>query len=279
MSISKEAIAMYSREGGMDVTAYTQLESLLRIVLDVLDDHEYASGAGVNDVLQQKQFVEEMTCLRKIIASITADMTNLAESLLLVASDEPTSLETSKISDEKNPTSEDCPYYVRLLLSGKKPRRFEESTSLPTFIEWDKPCICRVPKKLIQQAIKSKEKNSNLSEIAICNAYGNSIRNALLQDLDATEIVFCTGTHEPDVTNEEKTYVKIDIVRAECMGSTKRGLHDGFGYNYRRFLYSKTMNPDQGVAMSYVQMTVAKAFPCPLSRQRSMHTNEFVSSE
>jgi hypothetical protein len=283
MSFSKEAVTMYNREGGMDDSAYAQLESLLMIVLGVLDDHKIASlhtsGVGLNAVVERKKYVEEVTCLRKIIASITVDMTKLAERLLLVAQDAPTSSNSSKTSNEINPPSVDQPYYVRMLLSGKKPRRFEESTSLPTFVEWDKPSVCRVPKKFIQEAVKSKNKNSDLSETAICNAYGNSIRNALLQDLNAKEIVFSTGTPQPDVTDEETTYINIDVVRAECMGATKAGLQDGFGYDYRRFLYTKPTGPEQGVATTYVQMTVAISFPCPLSRQRSMLTNEFVSSD
>jgi hypothetical protein len=281
MSISKEAINMYGKEGGMDASAYEQLESLLRIVMDVLDDHEIASlhtsGVGLNAVLERKKYVEEVTCLRKVIASITAEMTKLAERLLLVAQDAPTSSKSWETSNVTNPPSKDGPYYVRLLLSGKKPRRFQESTSLPTFIEWDKPCICRVPKKIILEAVKS-EKKSDLSEKTICNAFERSIRKALLQDVDGKEIVFRTGKPEPDGTNEGKLFVSIDVVRAECIGATKIGRQDGFACDYRRFLYSKPMDLEHGVAATFVRMTVAISFPCPLSRQRSMLTNELDSS-
>ena len=58
-SISKEAVTMYSREGGMDASAYSQLESLLMIVMGVLDDHEYANfqtnKVGLTAVLERKQ--------------------------------------------------------------------------------------------------------------------------------------------------------------------------------------------------------------------------------
>ncbi len=280
MSISKEAVTMYGREGGMDASAYGQLESLLKIVMDVLDDHEYASvqtsGIGQNTVLARKQYVEEVTCFRKVIASITADMTKLAEKLLLVAQDVPTSSDSSIASNDSDKKG---PYYVRLLLSGKKPLRFEESTSLPTFIDWGKPCICRVPKNVIEEAMKSENKRADLSETAICNAYSKSIRNALLQDLNAKSIIFGTGTPEPDVIEADTTYVNIDIVRAECLGGTNTDLRDGFGYDYRRFLYSKPVALGEEVAKTFVQMTVAVSFPCPLSRQRSMLTNEIVPSE
>ena len=278
MSISKEAVLMYGREGGMDASAYAQLESLLMIVMGVLDDQEntslQTSQVGLNGVLERKQYVEEVTCLRKVIASITADMTKLAERLLLVAQDAPTS-SSSKTSDNTHVSSKNGPYYVRLLLSGKKPRRFEESTSLPTFIEWDKPCICRVPKKAIQEAIQS-EKNSDQYETAICNAYGKSIRNALLQDSNVAVIVFGIGTPEPDVTKADTTHVSIDVVRAEGFDAARTDFHGGIGQNCRRFLYSKPIDPKQEIAASFVQMTVALSFPCPLSRQRSMFTNEVV---
>jgi len=284
ISISKDAVSMYSREGGMDAFAYTQLESLLKIIMGVLDAHKITSfrvgGMGSNTAVKGKQYVEEVTCLRKVIASITADMTKLAEKLLLVAEDVSTvSNPSDAYSDDVQSASKERPYYVRVLLSGKKPRRFEESTSLPTFIEWDKPCICRVPKRVVQETMKSGKKNLGLSAAAICDMFGKSIKNGLLQDLDATEFVFSTGTPDPDTTNADTTYVNIDLVRPECIGSTTTGLQDGFGYDYRRFLYRQPIDPRQGVSTTYVKMTVAIAFPCPLSRQRSMLTKEFNSSD
>mmetsp|Transcript_28831 Transcript_28831/g.62089 ORF Transcript_28831/g.62089 Transcript_28831/m.62089 type:complete len:994 (+) Transcript_28831:2-2983(+) len=280
MSVSKEAVDMYSREGGMDDLSYRHLESLLRIVMSALDDREIrdfqSRGIGLNEILQRKQYMEHLTCLRQVIATITGDMTKIAEKLL--AQDVHTSSKPTKSPNEtKQIPSENHPYYVRLLLSGKKPRRFEESTSLPTFIEWDSPCICRVPKGVIQQASKSESKNSNLSETAICNAFAKSIRNALLQDLDATTIVFGTGIPTPDVPNPDMTYINIDIVRRGSLNS-KTAMRDDSGSNARRFIYSKPCDPQEGAATTYVQMTVALSFPCPLSRQRSMLTNELVSS-
>jgi len=282
MSLSKEAVTLYSREDGMDASAYMQLESLLKILMGVLDDHESASlhsgGVGLNAVLQTKQYVEEVSCLRKVIASITGHMTKLAERLLLVAQDAPTSSNSLDLPNEMLSPSRCRPYYVRLFLSGKKPRRFEESTTLPTFLELDKPCICRVPKRVIVEASKSLKQNSHLSETSVCNAYGKAIRNALLQDLDSTEIVFGTGTSKADVTDETITYVNIDVVHAESMDS-KTGLQENFGYYYRRFLHNKHADPQQGAVATRTEMAVAIPFPCPLSRQRSMLTKEFVSSD
>ena len=276
-SVTKEAVTMYEREGGMDASAYAQLESLLMIVMGVLDEHEFSSlrvrKVGLNAVLERKQYVEQITCLRKVIAGITADMTKLAEKLLLVVQDN----ETSSLASKTSGTGKNGPYYVRLFLSGKKPSRFQESTSLPTFLEWDKPCICRVPKRVIDEAIKSETNESVLSETAICKAYGTLIQTALMQDPSATDVVFSTGTTEPEEKKEDTTYVNIDIVRAEGFHGSSTAMQDGFDRDNRRFVYSKPLNQIQGVATSFVQMTVAISFPCPLSRQRSMLTNEVTS--
>ena len=283
-SVSKEAVHMYGREGGMDDLAYTRLESLLKIVMGVFDDYEITCkntttrGDRLHKILQRKQYVEEVAYIRKVMASITGEMTKVAERLLLAVQDAPISSKSLKSKNEMPQRGEGQPYYVRLLLSGRKPRRFEESTTLPTFLEWNNPCICRVPKDVIEQASQSMPKNSDLSEIAICNAFGKRIRNALLEDLDATAIVFGTGITKPDIINPDVTYIDIGLVYADSL-DPRRGIKDGFGHEHRRFRYSKPNDTQDGATTTHVEMTVAITFPCPLSRQRSMLTNEFVSSK
>ncbi|OEU07833.1 hypothetical protein FRACYDRAFT_250455 [Fragilariopsis cylindrus CCMP1102] len=283
-SVSKEAVHMYGREGGMDDLAYTRLESLLKIVMGVFDDYEITCkntttrGDRLHKILQRKQYVEEVAYIRKVMASITGEMTKVAERLLLAVQDAPISSKSLKSKNEMPQRGEGQPYYVRLLLSGRKPRRFEESTTLPTYLEWNNPCICRVPKDVIEQASQSMPKNSDLSEIAICNAFGKRIRNALLEDLDATAIVFGTGITKPDIINPDVTYIDIGLVYADSL-DPRRGIKDGFGHEHRRFRYSKPNDTQDGATTTHVEMTVAITFPCPLSRQRSMLTNEFVSSK
>jgi len=270
-SVSKEALFMYSQEGGMDDLAYIQLESLLKIVMGVFDNYEITNrnatrGDFLNNILQRKKYVEEVACLRRVMASIIGDMTKVAERQLLDVQDQTTSSKSLKSSNQIPERSAGQSYYVRLLLSGKKPRRFEESTTLPTFLEWNNPCICRVPKRVVEQA----SKNSDLSETAICNAFGKLIRNALLLDLDATAIVFGTGITKPDNTDSEITYIDICQVHADSL-EFRRGINENFVHEYRRFRYCKPKDTHGGgAATTYVEMTVAISFPCPLSRQRSM---------
>jgi len=254
--ISKEAISLYDREGGMDNLAYTRLESLLKIVMIVFDDHEIISdnkGERSNNILHRRQYVSEVACLRKVMASITGNMTKVADRILL--------------NDEITINDEGPSYYVRLLLSGRKPRRFEESTSLPTFLEWNNPCICRVPKNIVNQASRNEE----ISERAVCNVFAKTLQTALLHDLDATTILFGSGATEPENTNPDITYIDVGIVHADTSIGLRKGINNYFGNEYKRFRYYNANNSQVNDAVtSYDEMTVAITFPCPLSRQRIM---------
>lgn len=254
--ISKEAISLYDREGGMDNLAYTRLESLLKIVMIVFDDHEIISdnkGERSNNILHRRQYVSEVACLRKVMASITGNMTKVADRILL--------------NDEITINDEGPSYYVRLLLSGRKPRRFEESTSLPTFLEWNNPCICRVPKNIVNQASRNEE----ISERAVCNVFAKTLQTALLHDLDATTILFGSGVTEPENTNPDITYIDVGLVHADTSFGLRKGINNYFGNEYKRFRYYNANNSQVNDAVtSYDEMTVAITFPCPLSRQRIM---------
>jgi hypothetical protein len=143
------------REDGMDELAYYRLENLLRAVMNVLEDHNphgvghggfRGMGASAN-----KRYVEEEASLRRVLASLSGDMTSLAERLLLLTvENEPSTPDASSSSSSTNPRKQaikrSC--YVVVRIFGKKPARFKESTTIPTFLEWDIPCVCRVPKTI-----------------------------------------------------------------------------------------------------------------------------------
>jgi hypothetical protein len=307
-SVSKDAVSMYALEGGVDGLAYMRLESLLKLVMAVLDSHEINYGkagkeGGLNAILQRKRFVEEEACLRKVAASITGDMTKLAEKLLLIVQDNQNGRVESK-SRRKKPT-QDKSYYVRLVLSGTKPKRFQESTTLPTFLEWNTPCICRVPKDVVQQTLLSVPEGSSRLETAMCTRFCKSIRDSLLQDLDSNMVVFRVGG---DVGKQgvhtlptaSATIVDIGFVHTNYSSTTPSsddipGVFESdkvFYSESRHFrCYKSSGGGDGGASNSnnpasssptsttcFVEMTVAKPFPCPLSRQRSILTNEFVTS-
>jgi len=296
-SVTRDAISMYSLEGGVDGLAYMRLESLLKTVINVLDNHQIsgaymAKGKRMHSIMmQRKRYVEEEACLRQVTASITGDMTKLAEKLLLIAQDGREGQRASSSKREKSVQGEERAYYIRLLLSGKKPRRFQESTTLPTFLEWDTPSICRVPKDIVQEALSSVPINSSRLEAVMCTAFCKFIRDALLQDVDTSRVIFRVGSGENELkdgtkqeNNEEATtYIEIGLVQTSCTSPVSEvGLEYNAAIFYnesRHFRYQKSFSIEDGAAVSMIEMTVANSFPCPLSRQRSMLTNEYLAAK
>lgn len=281
--LTKEAVSFYVREDSMDGLAYSRLESLLKVLMRILDDHGIANSGNVRTrhakSILRKQQIEEEASLRKVIASISFDMTKIAERLLLIVEDEPTSDSSRQIS--KASVNENLPHYVRVLLSGRKPTRFMESTTLPTFLEWDTPCICRVPKEVVDSAIAGCGKNVDLLEQLMCVSFGKSISKALLRDDDNASIIVKTGNELSSGESREGTkaiHVDISFVQMDISQFDNRDL-DGttFCHQGKHFVYQR---PTVGSALAtHVKLTVARPFPCPLSRQRTLLTSELIASK
>ncbi|CAJ1934528.1 unnamed protein product [Cylindrotheca closterium] len=274
--ITKESVSFYLKEEGMDSLAYSRLESLVKVLMSILDDHGIVDLGGTRTRLGKnilrKQQVEEEAALRKVIASISLDMTKLAERLLLIAEDEPNDDSPTKQTSDQSSTKERHAYFVRVLLSGKKPTRFLESTTLPTFLEWQTPCICRVPKGIADAVLNYTPKNV---EDRLCEAFGSSLRNALLKS--GSNVTIVTGS-KPQVT-EPKNGVILDIGIVKMNTAFSAG-DDGsdFAQQGKHFLYHKSSSANGGKG-STVKMTVAHPFPCPLSRQRTILTSELMTSK
>jgi hypothetical protein len=302
-SVSKDAVSMYSLEGGVAGLAYMRLESLLRLVMAVLDNHEtnsvrFGKENNLNAMLLRKKFVEEESCFRKVLASITGDMTKLAEKLLLIVQDDAQNGPAESSSKSKRTESiQDKPYYVRLVLSGTKPKRFQESTTLPTFLEWNTPCICRVPKDIVQQTLSSVPKESSRLETVMCTRFCRLIRDGLLQeDVDGSNLVAFRvggGGSTETVNNgssSSATTIDVGFVYGDSSSSTSSysivddaddntgGLFYNESRHFRYYKSSTTRNDGTSTTTSFVEMTVANTFPCPLSRQKSVLTNEFIKS-
>jgi hypothetical protein len=294
-SITKEAVSLYTREDGMDGLAYTRLESLLKIVMGVLDEHGMngvdTARSRLSGIMGRKRYVEEEAALRRVLASISGDMTKLAERLLLIVQDEPSSPKTPDVRNRKPPKDQPRLYFVRVLLSGKKPTRFLESTTLPTFLEWNTACICRVPKEIVKSALASTARQPDRLEETMCSAFGKPIRNALLRDGSAGSIIFRTGNQampEPVQSADTTIYVDIGFVQMNTVSGLDATWGDeaSFGLESKHFVYRRaeaetdSSKPgrvsDATGPSSFVEMRVANSFPCPLSRQRTLLTSEIV---
>mmetsp|Transcript_42396 Transcript_42396/g.102457 ORF Transcript_42396/g.102457 Transcript_42396/m.102457 type:complete len:2457 (+) Transcript_42396:97-7467(+) len=276
-AVTKESVSFYLKEDGMDSLAYSRLEALVKMLMSILDEHGIVDIGSIRTRLGKnilrKQQVEEEAALRKVIASISFDMTKLAERLLLIAEDEPhdESSPTKQVSDQ-SAKKERHVHFVRVLLSGKKPTRFLESTTLPTFLEWHTPCICRVPKGIVDAVLNYTPKNV---EDRLCEAFGRSLRSALLKSNGNVTIV--TGSKPHEAETENGIIVDIGIVKMNTKFSVGDDGSD-FAQEGKHFLYHKPPSANGGKG-STVKMTVAYPFPCPLSRQRTILTSELKTSK
>jgi hypothetical protein len=297
-TLTKEAVAMYEREGGLDKLAYSRLESLLMILMDVLEDHASRVIHPITKstrvgILDRRRHVEDEAALRKVIASISGYMTKLAERMLLV--DVPSAFSPrSRIATREH-------FFVRVLLSGRKPRRFTESTTLPAFLEWDTPCICRVPRAVVDKALQTAARTPDRLEEVMCSGFTKPIRNALVRhNVAQSSIVFRLGNQSQSESDDGNlVYVDLGFVQMTMGHGTERGVilggdrglalsgpsharedvsEDTKSLPSKHFMYRKPPSASQVISSTFVEVTVACPFPCPLSRQRSLLTSEFGSN-
>ena len=225
-------------------------------------------------------------------------MTKLAEQLLLTAENEASSSPTH--SKGGNPAGstlkpDQRQYYVRVVLSGKKPDRFKESTTVPTFLEWNTPCICRVPKWVVDSSLANAEDESGGLEEIICQEFSTPIREGLLNSgaTEPIQVRTCSdGLRPTEPVDSPTTFIDVSFVNRHTSGLDRKGRDDASGWRpSKHFVYRKVQEeqPDEDGAAgssrpsspkgsaSLVEMTVAHPFPCALSRQRSLLTSEFTT--
>jgi len=293
-SVSTEATKLYAAEGGTEVLAFSRLEHLLKNVMDIVDTHKSTGLEMVNDTTslreRRKRFAEEHAALRRTSNSVNSLLARLAESMV--------SLEKRNTNVDSFPNLIRGKHiFVRLTLLGKKPRRFEESTSIPTFLEWGSPFICRVRSSCIAKAQASnnpkvkKGRNSIASqgslEDKICEAFAAQFLEALCDELSFQSVILCTKSPSEGRLSREggsKTFLVVTMVQMSNAFSNNGGSNDII--ESKRF-YSKNFlsNPaaqdpendrDVNGPMTIIESTVAQHFPCALSRQRTIITTEFV---
>lgn len=291
--LAKDAIDNYLKEPGMEAHAYQRLEQLLKVVMGVVDEY---SSVGIKRKSRGNAFVEESAALRKMSAILNGHMTRLAERMLLLAEDKAVNnkgnatnisftseLPSDQPSTHMNPNQQ---YYVRVELLGTKTARFRESTSLPTFMEWENPSVCRVPSSALLKASSieghtlhfalrgapSIEKaHGGSSEQRLCLAFAEPLLLALSYEVALESIVFSSVRPSTDIPADDlRTYLIVSLANTDrTVERTKRILFN------KEEIESSTSNFG---LKSFVEYTVAQEFPCALSRQRTILTSEFSSS-
>jgi hypothetical protein len=273
-----EAVNLYLREDGMDELAYARLEALQKSLASALEEHTCRlSQRGISRSLTssaRKRHLVDEADLRKVLASISADMTRLAERLLLIVQSEPATPEALAnpdlvaIKDEAH-----WPCFVMLRFSGKKPARFQESTDFPTFVEWDTPCVYRVSKRLVKNPTEDEVEFSR----QLCLKFAQPFVKALQKDSVTMAVVINTDPHNVQSDDGDKTVVHVFPVE-EVGGEHATVISSSSSLPSRRFLLRKAPGKNAAPQSSLVEMTAAHAFPCALSRQRILFQTETVAA-
>ena len=301
-SVAREAVECYLREDGMDEIAYSRLENLLRTVMTALGEYgslglHHGRSLRAMNLSMRKQHVEEEAALRRVVAGLSSEMTKLAERFLLFVRDnterpqETTAL--SKNGDKTSPKKDlsKRPYYVLVEISGNKPPRFQESTTLPTFLDWSMPCVCRVPPYVVNSAHKAARGNPQILDECICLEYGKPLQQALTHETSPDSILLRVGD-SPMTVAADKTVITVTLLQPQ----SSDGALESLPLETKHFFYSRkpalsstdsgtneservlTSTPSQ-LLDKLVEVTVAKTFPSALSRQRTLLTKEFDVAE
>lgn len=307
-SVAKEAVQCYLREDGMDEVAYSRLENLLKIVMNVLSDHSQQglhrerSIRAMNGPMR-KQHVEEEAALRRVVAVLSADMTKLAERLLLLVQDTPGTPQKAKNDAKDEELKKDVskrPYYVLVEISGAKPPRFLESTTLPTFLDFGMNCVCRVPQDTVDAARKAARGDPQKLSHFICVEYGKPLKLALGSKGSFDDsIILCANSQGNATEARDPALTYIEITSLSVQGGSEVSEYSSMlsPLESKKFFYVKkppivdttgrdgeensgklvVTNPSKFLC-TLVEVTVAKTFPSALSRQRTLLKSEIVSS-
>lgn len=291
---AKQAVSNYLKEVGMEELASLRLEELLQAVMLATDDHSNKSFSygQKNPLAARKRTADESAALRRVSAVLNGELAKLAEKAIPEGS-------SSRTTAAKNDFLR-RQYYVRVILSGAKPHRFVESTGIPTFLEWNNPCICRVPRRVVESVVASGARDSRRIEEQICKEFGNTLRNSLLTGPDEDlSLMFRTGAQVDDTVDgfdRSTTFLDISTVHMD-LSSANGSRRDNVpaSRQSRHFFYRKSSSimseappverapggkqPElfPEASSSVMELTVAHPFPCTLSRQRTLLTSEILA--
>jgi len=228
----------YAEEEGMEDIAFAHFEELLSKI-----------SAVINNV-NRRYHSEDINALRRVRALICSKLTPLTEHDIIGS---PTRTRMGSATDYRGGI------YVRLVLCGNKPEFLKESTTIPTYFEWDSASICRVPVPTIIAAAVMQKKTKHTMEECICMAFAEPLVKAMQDKGTKSTITVRTNTADEGVEDELMTYINVAVVqRMKVMSSAS--------LKSRKFY----LRNDEGIT----EFTVAHKFPYRTSRQRSLVKSE-----
>lgn len=227
----------YAEEEGMEDIAFAHFEELLNKI-----------SASINNV-SRRYNSEDINALRRVRALICSKLTPLTVHDIVGS---PTRNQLDSTVDFRGGV------YVRLLLCGYKPDFLKESTTIPTYFEWNAASICRVPVSVIMTATVLQKKTKRSLEECICMAFAEPLTKAL-KDKGSEIPIIVQANSTDDGVDESKTSINIALVqRMKVMSSAS--------LKTRKFY----LRNDDGIT----EFTVGHKFPYRTSRQRCLVKSE-----
>jgi Dock homology region 2 len=235
-SMVNEAIELYGKELGFESFAHHRWEGIVKSMLSLMDQFQsfHTPSSFRAKIGARAKHNEEATSMQKAWTSICgyAVLDKLAS----------------------HDSASRRPFFVTVRLYGKKPSRFEESTTIPTFLEWDKLCVCRVPSSILQHELPPEQ---------VCHRFGQAFRTSLSDDVGAAQLVVRTHPAGEGDIIEGITYMDVLPVYLE------KTVGDTVGRSsWKRF---RNISPTGAFVT-----TVVHEFPGALSRQTTLVTSELV---
>ena len=235
VGVVSQMVAAFEEERGVEELVCLHLEGLLAL-MPSKTRQDGSRGRGMRS--------SPPLALRQVKACIYSKLAKLTDP----------SHAGSPLPNDLPETGANAQIYVLVFLHGYKPKRFLESTGVPTFLEFNQPSICRVSTASLEEAARLKRADPSLSwDHSICSTFAQPLLNMLRQENDTDHPILLRTSQQVEVPDEvTKTYLSVMTVQKYP------------GTKARRFM----IRSDD----STTQLTVANPFPHTLSRQRALVT-------
>ena len=252
-TLAKQSTDLYLKEYGCEELALKQLEGLQKHLEHGFGEiQKQGSSRGFRGLRRQ---VEEETLLRRMMSNIAVALSKLSDLILARATNPET----------RNLLAEPPRVYVAVCISGRKVKRFEESTFLPPFLEWNEYCICAIP-------VGNGHDNSPLPEepeerkALYADRLGRLLLASLKSGPDRPIIEFLNAPRTRSSRAEsDGTFLEVFPVEPSASLSSLKAMT----LTCRRFKYRRL----EGDSQTALDFSVALPFPCALSSQRSVVTS------
>lgn len=233
-AIVEEAVELYERGGSVHVLP-PRLEVLAKELSSVRDQLRSQTRATNN--ASRKRFLEDDSALGLAVEYLYQKIP------LLISLSRPAVEPPHREIDYDTGTALFSDSYFLLHLLGKKPPRFEDNAAVPTFVEWDFPCVLRISQgAFIPGTLRT----------GAAKEWVQGLADALQPDKDPRMelIIETTPSRSAVEPGDSRTFVRFfSISPRNTEGRCKRFVYDtGNG--------------------RIAEVSVARSFPGPLSRQR-----------